>query len=136
MPKRSEPSARNTSPLSRSLRGLETGEARNRCAAGAFEFGQEGALGRKGRGSLGVRDRLERSKRARIGAARGDRNRALAGRRKELIEVEHGAGAIGEAEPPQPGEREQGRADRPALGLAQPCLDIAAQERRKRNTWA
>ena len=52
------------------------------------------------------------------------------GRRKEPIEAEHGAGAIGEAEPLQPGEREQGRADHPALGLAQPRLDIPAQEHR------
>ena len=68
---------------------------------------------------------LKRSKRARVGGPRGDRDRALAGRGQERVDVEHGAGPMLEAETPEAGEREQRRADLARFGLAQPRFDIA-----------
>jgi hypothetical protein len=68
------------------------------------------------------------AKRPRVGPARRDGDRALPRSGQERVDVEDRTNPLREAEPLQAGEREQGRADRARLGLAQPCLDIAAQE--------
>ena len=58
-----------------------------------------------------------------IVAARGDRDRALAGRGKKRVEVEHSAGAMAEAKPLQAGERERVAPIAPLLppAAAQQC---------------
>jgi hypothetical protein len=70
------------------------------------------------------------AKRPRVGPARRDGDRALPRSGQERVDVEDRASPLREAEPLQAGEREQGRADRARLGLAQPCLDIAVQKHR------
>jgi hypothetical protein len=70
------------------------------------------------------------AKRPRVGPARRDGDRALPRSGQERVDVEDRASPLREAEPLQAGEREQGRADRARLGLAQPRLDIAAPKHR------
>ncbi len=60
--------------------------------------------------------------------ARRQGDRALADGGEKRLDVERGAGAMGEAEPLQAGHRQQRRVDRAALGLAEPRLDVAAQQ--------
>ena len=70
----------------------------------------------------------ERVERPGVVAARGQRDRPLSDRRQEGLEAEGRAGAMDEAEALQARHGEQRAADRARLRLAQPRLDVAAQE--------
>ena len=102
--------------------------ARDRGAARTVEHGQKRAFGA---------ERVMRWRRpvsgepfegAPVVGPRGDPDRALPDRRQKFLDVEQRGRAMGEAEPFQACEGEQGRVDLAAFGLAQPRLDIAAQQ--------
>ena len=106
----------------------QRGMARNRRAAGAVEHREERALGReRGRG-VGVVDRVEQGANARVVVARLDRDGALSDRRQEIVRLQQRRGRIGKTEPLQSGKRQQRGVDLAGVELAQPGLDIAAQE--------
>ncbi len=66
---------------------------------------------------------------SRIVGADLDADGALADRRQEFVDVEHGGRRAKEPEALEPGDRKHGRVEGAAVELAQAGLDIAAQRR-------
>jgi len=118
----SEPSSRSTCP--RSTRRPPSSQA---WPAIGVRHDPSSSL-RNARSADTAVDCGEDGQRPLVAQPRGQSDRGLADRRQEALDVERHAGAMGEAETVQPGDRQQRRVDRAAFSLTQSRLDAAAQQ--------
>ena len=105
----------------------DPGVAANRCATGAVEDAEKGALGREGDGGVAVVDGGKEVAGLAVIAPRDDGDGALANRGQPVVGVHQAGDVAGQAEALKPGVGEERGRGLAAGELGQTGLDIAAE---------